>query len=200
MAERSVQAATRQEQKVATRERLVNAAIALFARNGIVQTTTADIAKSIRMSHGIVFLHFPTRDDLVIAVIDEFGRRLAAEFRQAFEQDLGLRAVLQAHLRVLAEFEPFYARLVIEAPLLPPKVRSTLLMLHAAVSQRIFLALERERKAGRARKFERPLIFNTWIGLVHHYLVNRDVFANGNSVIAQQGETLVQHFMTLVKA
>jgi AcrR family transcriptional regulator len=200
MAERSVQAATRQEQKEATRERLVNAAIALFARNGIVQTTTADIAKSIRMSHGIVFLHFPTRDDLVIAVIDEFGRRLAAEFRQAFEQDLGLRAVLQAHLRVLAEFEPFYARLVTEASLLPPKVRSTLLMLHAAVSQRIFLALERERKAGRARKFERPLIFNTWIGLVHHYLVNRDVFANGNSVIAQQGETLVQHFMTLVKA
>ena len=193
-------AATRQEQKAATRDRLVNAAMALFARKGIVQTTTADIARSIRMSHGVVFLHFPKRDDLVIAVIDEFGRRLAVEFRQALEQDLGLRAVLQAHLRVLAEFEPFYARLVIEAPLLPPKVRSTLLMLHAAVSQRLFLALERERKAGRARWLERPLLFNTWIGLVHHYLVNRDLFAAGASVIAEQGDTLVQHFMTLVKA
>ena len=195
-----MQAATRQEQKAATRDRLVNAAMALFARKGIVQTTTADIARSIRMSHGVVFLHFPKRDDLVIAVIDEFGRRLAVEFRQALEQDLGLRAVLQAHLRVLAEFEPFYARLVIEAPLLPPKVRSTLLMLHAAVSQRLFLALERERKAGRARRFERPLLFNTWIGLVHHYLVNRNLFAAGASVIAEQGDTLVQHFMTLVKA
>src|SRR5947208_583464 len=114
-----MQAATRQEQKAATRDRLVNAAMSLFARKGIVQTTTADIARSIRMSHGVVFLHFPKRDDLVIAVIDEFGRRLAVEFRQALEQDLGLRAVLQAHLRVLAEFEPFYARLVIEARLLP---------------------------------------------------------------------------------
>ena len=195
-----MQAATRQEQKAATRDRLVNAAMALFARKGIAQTTTADIAKSIRMSHGVVFLHFPKRDDLVIAVIDDFGRRLAVEFRQALEQDLGLRAVLQAHLRVLAEFEPFYARLVIEAPLLPPKVRSTLLMLHAAVSQRLFLALERERKAGRARRLERPLLFNTWIGLVHHYLVNRDAFATGDSVIAEQGDVLVQHFMTLVKA
>jgi len=195
-----MQAATRQEQKAATRDRLVNAAMALFARKGIVQTTTADIARSIRMSHGVVFLHFPKRDDLVIAVIDEFGRRLGVEFRQALEQDLGLRAVLRAHLRVLAEFEPFYARLVTEAPLLPPKVRSTLLMLHAAVSQRLFLALERERKAGRARRFERPLLFNTWIGLVHHYLVNRDMFAAGDSVIAEQGDTLVQHFMTLVKA
>src|SRR2546427_178542 len=163
-----MQAATRQEQKAATRDRLVNAAMALFARKGIVQTTTADIAKSIRMSHGVVFLHFPKRDDLVIAVIDEF--------------------------------EPFYARLVTEAPLLPPKVRSTLLMLHAAVSQRLFLALERERKAGRARRFERPLLFNTWIALVHHYLVNRDLFATGDSVISEHGDALVQHLMTLVKA
>jgi len=61
-----MQAATRQEQKAATRDRLVNAAMALFARKGIVQTTTADIARSIRMSHGVVFLHFPKRDDLVI--------------------------------------------------------------------------------------------------------------------------------------
>ena len=74
-----MQAATRQEQKVVTRDRLVNAAMVLFARKGIAGTTTADVAKSIRMSHGVVFLHFPTRDDLVIAVIDEFGRRLSAE-------------------------------------------------------------------------------------------------------------------------
>jgi AcrR family transcriptional regulator len=195
-----MQAVTRQEQKSATRGRLVDAAIVLFARNGIADTTTADIAKSIRMSHGNVFVHFPTRDDLVIAVIDEFGRRLAVEFRQVLEKDLGLRAVLRAHLKVLAEFEPFYSRLVIEAPMLPPKVRSTLLMLHAAVSHRLFLALERERKLGRARKIERPLLFNTWIGLVHHYLVNRDMFANGGSVIAEHGENLVQHFMTLIKA
>ena len=191
--------ATRQEQKTATRDRLVNAAMKLFARDGIVGTTTADIAKSIRMSHGVVFLHFPTRDDLVIAVIDEFGRRLATEFRRALEEDLELRAVLHAHLRVLQEFEPFYARLVIEAPMLPPKVRSTLLMLHAAVSHRLFEALERERKAGKARKIERPLLFNTWIALVHHYLVNRDLFTNGDSVIAEQGDTLVHHFMSLVK-
>jgi AcrR family transcriptional regulator len=194
-----MQAVTRQEQKVVTRDRLVNAAMVLFARKGIAETTTADVAKSIRMSHGVVFLHFPTRDDLVIAVIDEFGRRLSAEFRQAFEHDLGLRAVLHAHLRVLAELEPFYARLVTEAPMLPPKVRSTLMLLHAAVSYELFQALERERKAGRARKIERPLLFNTWIGLVHHYLVNRDVFATGNSVIAEQGEILVNHFMALIK-
>src|SRR5258708_15592387 len=141
MMKQSIQAATRQEQKVVTRDRLVNAAMMLFARKGITETTTADVAKSVRMSHGVVFLHFPTRDDLVIAVIDQFGRRLSAEFRQAFEHDLGLRAVLQAHLRVLGELEPFYARLATEAPMLPAKVRSTLMLLHAAASYELVAAL-----------------------------------------------------------
>src|SRR5260370_666105 len=149
-----MQGITRQEQKIATRGRLVNAAMGLFARKGIAGTTTADIAKSIRMSHGNVFVHFPKRDDLVIAVIDKFGRRLQVEFRQVLEECLGLRAALRAHLKVLAEFERFYTRLVIESPMLPPKVRSTLMMLHAAVSQRLFFALELEVKQSNARIYE----------------------------------------------
>ena len=195
----AIKAVNRHAQKELTRGRLVNAATTLFAAKGIVNTTTADVAKAVRMSHGVVFLHFPKRDDLVIAVIDEFGRRLSAELRNAFEQDLGLRSVLKAHLRVLQEFEPFYSRLVSEAAMLPAKVRSTLMLLHAAVSYELFSALERERKAGRARKLERPLLFNTWIGLVHHYLINRDVFSTGDSVIAEHGEMLVNHFMNLLK-
>jgi AcrR family transcriptional regulator len=179
---------------------VVEGALALFARQGIVQTKTADIAKAIGMSHGVIFLHFPKRDELVIAVIDEFGRRLAAELRRAMEGGVSLRAVLEAHLRVLEEFEPFYARLVTEAALLPPKVRSTLLMLNAAVSQRIAVAAQREREAGRVRELPRHLLFNTWIGLVHHYLVNRDVFATGGSVIAEKKDELVSHFLSLLQA
>lgn len=193
-----MESGARQRQKVQTRERVVEAALALFTRNGIVGTTTADIARSIGMSHGVIFLHFPKRDDLVMAVIDEFGRRLSAEFRRAMEPELSLRAVLRAHLRVLEEFEPFYARLIGEAALLPLKVSSTLLMLNAAVSQRLHTAAQREHAAGRARAFDRALLFNTWIGLVHHYLLHRELFTEQDSVIAERADVLVDHFMSLV--
>jgi AcrR family transcriptional regulator len=195
-----MEATVRQQQKAATRERVVESALALFARQGIAETKTADIAKAIGMSHGVIFLHFATRDDLVIAVIDEFGRRLQTEFRHATEGGLSLRALLEAHLRVLEEFEPFYARLVIEAPVLPAKVRSTLLMLQAAVSNRMRIAVEREAAEGRVRPMPRHLMFNTWIGLVHHYLVNRDLFTDGPSVIAAKKDELVNHFLALVSA
>jgi hypothetical protein len=113
---------------------------------------------------------------------------------------LSLKSVLQAHLRALAEFEPFYGRLVTEAPLLPEKVRGTLLMLHAFVSGQLDAAAQREHQAGRVRAVGRVLLFNTWIGLVHHYLVNRDLFVSEGSVLSRHGEVLVEHFMSLMKA
>lgn len=193
-----METSARQLQKTATRERVLGAALELFSRQGITGTRTADIARAIGMSHGVIFLHFPTRDDLVSTAIDEFGRRLAMELRRAMEGGHTLRGVLEAHLQVLEEFEPFYARLVAEAPLLPAKVRGTLLMLHAAVSHRLWLAAEAARKTGRMRDVPRHLLFNTWIGLVHHYLVNRDLFATGESVIAEKKEELVRHFLSLL--
>src|SRR5262245_40051773 len=200
----TMEATARQLQKAATREKVVESALELFAKQGIVETKTADIAKAIGMSHGVIFLHFPKRDDLVIAVIDEFGRRLAGELRRAMEggpeQHAELKGVLQAHLRVLEDFEPFYARVVTEAPLLPPVIRSTLLALQMAVANRMRIVMTREHAAGQVRVKPGPLLFHTWIGLVHHYLVNRDLFTNGGSVIAAKKAELIDHFMSLVQA
>jgi len=50
------------------------------------------------------------------------------------------------------------------------------------------------------RPMPRHLLFNTWIGLVHHYLANRDLFTDGPSVIAAKKEELVNHFLALVSA
>ena len=61
---------SRKEQKEKTRLGLVRSAEVLFAKHGISRTTTADVAKTLRVSHGTVFVHFPTRDDLILAVVE----------------------------------------------------------------------------------------------------------------------------------
>ena len=190
---------TRAEQKEITRQRLIEAAMKLFAQKGILATTTADIAKAIKMSHGSVFLHFSTRDDLVKAVIDEFGKYLSIEFRAAFNNNHGLAQVLRAHLQVLQEFEDFYSRLVIESPLLSLKVRGTLFTLQSGISHEIFIAAQKEVKKGQIRNIKRHLLFNTWISLIHYYLTNKDLFAPNKSVIAEKGNELLRHYLSLVK-
>jgi hypothetical protein len=42
------------------------------------------------------------------------------------------------------------------------------------------------------------LLFNTWIGLIHHYLMNRELFAPGASVVERHGRELLDHFMYLI--
>lgn len=189
----------RELQKRQTRERLVEVAGELFARQGISATTTAEVAKAAGVSHGTVFAHFPTREELVAEVVaratGEVSRRLHERMGEA---DLDVRAILQAHLDALAVDEALQARLVMEAPLLPDLARRRLVGVQSALSHHLRLAAEREVAAGRMRSVKPHLLFNTWVGLVNHYLVNRDLFAPGGSVLRSRGPELVDHLLALL--
>jgi len=190
---------SRKEQKAATQQHLVETALEFFAARGFANANTADFAKAANVSHGAVFLHFPTREALVMRVLDAFGDRLSAAFNAAMEGEARLERVLRAHVDVLSEYELFYSRLVQEGALLPKKARSLLFMLHASVSRRLRLAAEAEAAAGAMREIAPHLLFNTWIALLHHYIANRDIFAPGESVLAAKGDELIAHFLNLLK-
>lgn len=190
----------RKDQKDLTRMKLVDAAIKTFSAQGITATTTADVAKAAGVSHGTVFLHFPCRDDLVFAAIRKFGRHLCAAFKAHTQNNVkNLRGVLKAHLQVLEEFEDFYSKLVMEAHLLSPKIKSFFFILHASVSHRMFINAEHEMREGKIRSIKKPLLFNTWIALVHYYITHKDIFSPKKSVIREKGPELLDHFMQLVK-
>lgn len=60
------------------RERLLAAARAAFARAG-VETSLDDIARDANVGSGTLYRHFPTREALVAAVLDDRYEALAAE-------------------------------------------------------------------------------------------------------------------------
>ncbi len=66
----------RQKQKISTRKQIIEAAIKQYALTGLIKTRTSEIAKAANVSHGTVFAHFSTQDELLTAVIDEFGSRI----------------------------------------------------------------------------------------------------------------------------
>lgn len=53
------------------RAAILKAAIPLFALNGYSTTNMSDVAKAAGVSHGTVFLYFPTKDDLFRAALVE---------------------------------------------------------------------------------------------------------------------------------
>src|SRR5579871_2835892 len=72
--------AIKQERAARTREEIMDAAIRLFARRGFLATTMAELAKAIRMTPGALYWHFPTKEDLLLATMDELHQRYMREF------------------------------------------------------------------------------------------------------------------------
>jgi AcrR family transcriptional regulator len=190
---------TRKEQKEKTRVGLISQAEGLFAKHGISQTTTADIAKALQVSHGTVFIHFPTREDLILAVVDRFGERLSTELGKRFALDLSLKELLKAHVAVLSEFEDFYLRLISESQSLPPQIRSQLYALNASLSYRVYRAAKDAMKEGQIKKIEQAPFFNTWLGLLHYHIQNRDLFSERTPILKEIGDDLIRQFMNLIK-
>ena len=179
----------RAAQKIQTRHHLLNMAYAAFAENGFLGTKTLDIANAAEVSHGTLFAHFPTKEELLIKTIDEFGLRIGTKLQQLTKDKATAREVLAAHLATIQEFESFYATLVIEGPLLPAAARSRIFMIQSGIAHYL-------EKTLKDSKSSMPLhfILNSWLGLIHYYLANRDLFAPKKSVIATCSQELLQSF------
>jgi AcrR family transcriptional regulator len=73
------------------RERLLSAALALFVKNGVQNTTTAEIAKAAGMAAGTLFLYFPTKQDLINALVLKIGKAQADNINHLLEPALSAR-------------------------------------------------------------------------------------------------------------
>ncbi|WP_018212733.1 TetR/AcrR family transcriptional regulator [Desulfitobacterium hafniense] len=189
----------RQLQKVQTKETLLNKAYQLFSSQGIMNTRMSDIAQAAGVSHGTVFAHFQTQEMLITEVIETYGEKIARRTHEAASTCEHMEELLAAHLAGIGEFEPFYARLVIENRLLPPEARDVWVSIQSAISFHFSQVVQREIGAGQSIGLPLYFLFNTWVGLVHYYLANGDLFAPEGNVVGRYGDTLVNHYMKMIR-
>jgi AcrR family transcriptional regulator len=185
---------TRAQQKEQTRVLLLRTAYQVFSERGIVGSRVSDVARAAGVAQGTVFTHFASQEALIEAVVAHYGERIALRTHELASTGGGLAGILRAHLDGIAEYEPFYARLVIENRLLPRSVRDTLIGLQAAISFHLSQVIATEPDTG----IPPHLLFNLWIGLVHHYLANGDLFAPQGHVIERYGATLIDTYLRLL--
>ena len=190
---------TRAARKKATRAKLLEATYELFSEQGIVATRTLEVATAADVAHGTIFSHFATREDLVAAVVAEYGGQIAKRLETLVREPATLREVLCAHLAGLSEQEGFYSRLVMEGPQLPTSAADRLTDIQSTIAICFSAAAEREKAEGRIRFGRVDLLFDTWLGLIHHYICNRKTFATGKQpILIERGPELVDHFMELL--
>ncbi len=103
----------------ATREQLLDVATALFAANGYEETSIEAVLREAGVSRGSLYHHFPSKDALFYAVLEEVEERIFVDMMET-TKDVSdpvelLRAGARSWIRMSAD--PVVRRIVlIEAP------------------------------------------------------------------------------------
>jgi AcrR family transcriptional regulator len=188
----------RQLQKEQTRERIITAAIKIYSEQGFTTPTTA-IADEAQISHGSIFVHFPTVESLLVCLLDSFSQDITTELHSLRESGGDIEKLLAMHVDVLIRHEGFYKRLTREAVYLPEEAKNTFIAIQSTVSIHFLQALEHEISEGKIKPIPLHMLFNTWLGLIHYYLLNGEMFAPQDSVLTRYKDTLIECFMVLIK-
>lgn len=69
------------------RDRILKAAIRVFARKGFYATRVSEIAKAAGVADGTIYLYFKNKDDVLISLFEERITRLVSVLREIAEQD-----------------------------------------------------------------------------------------------------------------
>ncbi len=84
---------------------LLAAGQALFLAQGIAATSLEDITRAAGVSKGLFYLYFRSKEDLVLALQEQFSRQFAARIRAAAEAQADWEAKLDACVQ--ASFEGY---------------------------------------------------------------------------------------------
>jgi AcrR family transcriptional regulator len=115
------------------RGRILAAAERLFAERGFDHTSTALIAAEARVPQGLIFYHFKSKMELLLAVVREDRATLLDGLVPAPAPDAGLRQAVAALWRHLSAVlgEPSPARkIIIQEVAAHPEIRQRALELH----------------------------------------------------------------------
>jgi len=87
-----------QPEKTNTREKILDTAIKLFAKNGFNGTTTKEIAEAAEVNESLIFRHFSTKRDLYGAIIEK-----------KIDEEPGIELPLQVHKETKDDYLIFTA-------------------------------------------------------------------------------------------
>jgi len=188
----------RQKQKRETRGKILAAAMIMFAERGFSVTTT-EIAQSAGISHGSIFVHFTTREELIDCAINVFFDHLNQEINIAAKGNADMEDLLEVYLSILHSSEDFYRNLITQISLLPDVTQEKLFAYQTTLSFHFDDALRREKEQGKIVALPHHMLFNMWLSLVHYYLQNRAMFAPEDSVIDRYRDELISSYLMMIR-
>lgn len=187
------------------RTRLIEASLALFARQGIQDTSLAAIAREAGVTPAMVHYYFKTRDQLIDVLIDERFVPLRAAMGGIFEahpdDPVAALTLLTERFVEIGERYPWFAPLWIrevisEGGLLHQRMHERFGQSNQLAAQAAIARWQREGRLNAA--LEPSLLFQSLLGLALLPLATSQVWRNDPARRALGAREIARHAVALV--
>lgn len=165
------------------RQQLIEAAVRVFADRGFRGATTREIAVAAGVTEAVIFQHFPDKDALYAAILEQKCRDGQTDFWIAGMQSAAEAGDDEGVLRILYEGvlhhhdkDPYVLRLMVYSALEQHPLAQ---QMHAQ-ALRLYTFLERfiedRQRSGRFRAAPPPVLVRAILGVPIYYVMQRRLF------------------------
>ncbi len=160
-----------QERSRTRRQRLLDAALAVFTEHGYSETAVDQVARASDTSKGGLYFHFPSKQALFLALLDESSEALLRRVDEAMARETEPLARGEAALReVLTAFgeHRLLARLLlVEAVGAGKEFNARLQAMHASFAALIAGCLDDAIAQGQVPPFDTTVAAHAWYGAIN---------------------------------
>jgi AcrR family transcriptional regulator len=157
--------------RAATRERILDAALSVFAGQGYHRATVDDIVRASGTSKGAVYHHFPNKEAVFVALVDDFAARLARAVARAIADRQGalpkVEGALTAVLSTFADSERLARLVLLQAVTLGPTWEAKRAEVHDRFACLIQGYLDQARAEGAIPAIDTRLTTLAWLGAIN---------------------------------
>ncbi len=185
------------------REQILQGAMRLFAEKGFRGTTTREIAQKLRISEALMFKHFPSKEALYRAIIQQRmnGAKDMLFPKEALKakDDRQVFSAMASYLIRRNTEDPTFLRLVLYSALEEYDLSKIFFKNNATKNTKILANYIQQRIHEKAFKRVHPLLAaRAFIGMVLHYIQSQEIYGMGNFFNFPQKmvvETFVDSFL-----
>ena len=160
----------------ATRERILDAALSVFAERGYHRATVDDIVRASATSKGAVYHHFASKEAVFVALVDAFTERLALGVAGAIEDRRGALAkvegALTAALTTFRDNERLARLILLEAVSLGSLWETKRAEVHGRFAALIQGYLDEAAAEGAITPLDTRVATLAWLGAVNEVVVD----------------------------
>lgn len=158
-----------------TRDRILDAALNIFAHKGYHDTRMDEIVEESATSKGAIYFHFPNKERLFLALVDQFADLLERRVVEAVEREeagiMQVKAALQACLETFGKYRRPAKILLVQAVGLGSVFEKKRVEVNDRFAGLIKTYLDRAVAVGDIIPVDTDVVSYAWMGAIYNIVI-----------------------------